>query len=67
MNLNEPELAIEDFEKVLQINPNNAAAIKNIRQCKELRKTLCTTQKKIYSTMIDKMIKLPVSNDVYSK
>ena len=54
MNLAEPELAKQDFEKILQIDPKNGAAIKSIHQCKELLKKQRSQEKQIYANMFGK-------------
>jgi len=54
MNVAEPELARNDFERVVQIDPKNVVAMKSIQQCKELLKKQRSQEKKIYANMFEK-------------
>ncbi len=57
MNLAEPELAKKDFEKVLSLDPQNVAAVRNIKQCIEIVKKQRSQEKKIYANMFEKFAK----------
>ncbi|KAI4504600.1 hypothetical protein M0802_000150 [Mischocyttarus mexicanus] len=49
-----PEAAIKDFEKVLEIEPKNVAATKQIIICNNLIKKELLKEKKLYANMFDK-------------
>ena len=48
------EIALKDFEKVLEIEPKNVAAAKQIAVCKNLIKKQLAKEKKLYANMFDK-------------
>lgn len=52
--MNEPQLAKDDFEKLLTIEPSNKAAAAQISICRQKMKLLREKEKKIYSNMFDK-------------
>lgn len=49
-----PEIAIKNFEKVLQIEPKNVAATKQIMICNDLIKKQQAKDRKLYANMFDK-------------
>lgn len=49
-----PELAIKDFQEVLNVEPKNAAAVKQIAYCNVLIKQNLAKEKKLYANMFDK-------------
>lgn len=57
LDLNEPELAEKDFQKVLQIDSNNKAAIQKLNITKQKIKELRVKEKQIYANMFDKFAK----------
>jgi FK506-binding protein 4/5 len=54
LGLASPELAIEDFQEVLKIQPKNTAASKQIIICNNLIKKQLAKEKKLYANMFDK-------------
>lgn len=48
--------AIQDFQQVLKLNPNNSAAKQSIRTCREHLKTYEEKEKELYSQIFKKMI-----------
>lgn len=57
LNTAEPEIAQKDFEEVLKLDPQNAAAARNINQCKDILKKQRSQEKKIYANMFEKFAK----------
>ncbi|XP_076376121.1 FK506-binding protein 59-like isoform X1 [Megalopta genalis] len=49
-----PEIAIGDFQTVLEIQPKNTAALKNIEICNAQIKAQLAKEKKLYANMFDK-------------
>lgn len=49
-----PEIAIQDFQRVLTIEPKNTAATKKIIECNNLIKKHLTKEKKLYANMFEK-------------
>lgn len=52
-----PELALKDFQRVLEIEPKNTAAAKQVTICNNLIKTQLVKEKKLYANMFDKFAK----------
>ncbi|XP_012255736.2 FK506-binding protein 59 isoform X2 [Athalia rosae] len=52
--LSAPELAQQDFEAVLRVNPKNTAATSQLLACKKLHKEQLAKEKQIYANMFDK-------------
>lgn len=50
----EPQLALDDFNKVQEVEPENKAAINQITMCKHAIKEYHTKQKKLYANMFTK-------------
>ncbi|XP_076663805.1 FK506-binding protein 59kD isoform X2 [Andrena cerasifolii] len=57
LGLASPEVAIQDFEAVLKMEPNNTAAIKQSAICCNLMKKQLEKEKKLYANMFDKFAK----------
>ncbi|XP_018313356.1 FK506-binding protein 59 isoform X2 [Mycetomoellerius zeteki] len=54
LGLTWPEKALNDFRKVLKVQPKNTAASKQILICNSLIKQQLTKEKKLYANMFDK-------------
>ncbi|KYN39332.1 hypothetical protein ALC56_06258 [Trachymyrmex septentrionalis] len=54
LGLSSPEIAINDFQKVLEVQPKNTAASKQILICNLLIKKQLAKEKKLYANMFDK-------------
>lgn len=54
LGLASPEIAINDFQEVLKIQPKNTAASKQILICNSLIKKQLAKEKKLYANMFDK-------------
>jgi len=54
LGLASPEIAIKDFQEVLNIQPKNTAASKQIVICNKLIKQQLSKEKKLYANMFDK-------------
>lgn len=54
LGLASPEIAINDFQEVLKIQPKNTAASKQILICNSLIKKQLIKEKKLYANMFDK-------------
>lgn len=54
LGLASPEIAINDFQEVLQVQPKNTAASKQILICNSLIKKQLAKEKKLYANMFDK-------------
>lgn len=54
LGLASPEIAIKDFQEVLNIEPKNTAASKQIIICNRLIKQQLSKEKKLYANMFDK-------------
>lgn len=54
LGLASPEIAINDFQEVLKIQPKNTAASKQILICNALIKKQLAKEKKLYANMFDK-------------
>lgn len=54
LELASPEEAVKDFNKVLQIEPKNGAAVKQIAICNNLIKQNLAKEKKLYANMFEK-------------
>ncbi|XP_018407478.1 PREDICTED: FK506-binding protein 59-like isoform X1 [Cyphomyrmex costatus] len=57
LELASPEEAINDFKKVLEVQPKNTAASKQILICNSLIKKQLVKEKKLYANMFDKFAK----------
>lgn len=57
MALNLPEVAVDDFKKVLEIEPKNTAAAKQFSICKDVIKKQSAKEKTLYANMFDKFAK----------
>ncbi|KAJ8668218.1 hypothetical protein QAD02_009881 [Eretmocerus hayati] len=57
VQLASPELAVIDFQKVIEIEPNNKAAANQIIICNNLIKKDLARQKKLYANMFEKFAK----------
>lgn len=49
-----PEIAVNDFQEVLKVQPKNTAASKQILICNSLIKKQLSKEKKLYANMFDK-------------
>ncbi|KAF5283232.1 hypothetical protein FQA39_LY17379 [Lamprigera yunnana] len=65
--LSEPELASKDFAKVLELEPNNAAAKAQHVICSKLLKEQLQNEKRIYANMFDKFAKTDTQKEEYEK
>jgi len=54
LGLASPEIAINDFQEVLKVQPKNTAASKQILICNSLIKKQLAKEKKLYANMFDK-------------
>ncbi|KAL0106891.1 hypothetical protein PUN28_015430 [Cardiocondyla obscurior] len=54
LGLASPELAINDFQEVLKLQPNNTAASNQVLICNSFIKKQLTKEKKLYANMFDK-------------
>ncbi|XP_026468354.1 peptidyl-prolyl cis-trans isomerase FKBP4 isoform X2 [Ctenocephalides felis] len=54
LSIGEPEKALEDFNAVLKVQPDNKAASNQIVQCQKMMKEQLAKEKKIYANMFDK-------------
>lgn len=54
LGLASPEIAIKDFQEVLNVQPKNTAALKQIAICNKLIKKQLSKEKKLYANMFDK-------------
>ncbi|XP_012218619.1 FK506-binding protein 59 isoform X2 [Linepithema humile] len=54
LGLASPEIAIKDFQEVLNVQPKNTAATKQIVICNKLIKKQLSKEKKLYANMFDK-------------
>lgn len=54
LGMGEPELARNDFEAVLKVDPNNKAAASHVQICSQKLKEQKAREKKIYANMFDK-------------
>lgn len=54
LGLASPEIAVNDFEEVLKVEPKNTAASKQILICNNLIKKQLAKEKKLYANMFDK-------------
>lgn len=52
-----PEIALKDFNKVLEIEPKNTAAANQIVVCNKVIKQQLAKEKKLYANMFDKFAK----------
>lgn len=68
LTLGEVEKALDDFEKVHQIEPDNKAAINQIAICKQKIKAYKEDEKKRYKNMFSKYVAAdgPVSEETQS-
>ncbi|CAB0033365.1 unnamed protein product [Trichogramma brassicae] len=57
MDLIDYEEAVKIFQKVLEIEPNNTVAMKNIQICQEKIKNNLAREKKLYANMFEKFAK----------
>lgn len=57
LNLASPDIALKDFQYVIQIEPKNSAAVKQISVCNEMIKKELAREKKLYANMFDKFAK----------
>lgn len=57
LHLGEPQLAIQDFKRCLEIDPNNSAAKSQVAACGKILKEQLQKEKKIYANMFDKFAK----------
>lgn len=55
--LGQPETAMNDFKKVLELEPNNKAAQTQLACCQKTLKEHLQKEKKIYANMFDKFAK----------
>lgn len=55
--INEPEEAKKDFNKVLELEPDNKAAQQQLVQCEKLIKQFKQKEKQVYSRMFEKFAK----------
>lgn len=53
---NEYDLALEDFEKVVELEPDNKAAKNQILLCKQRKKQFLEREKKLYANMFQKLL-----------
>ncbi|PVD33481.1 hypothetical protein C0Q70_04737 [Pomacea canaliculata] len=60
---NEYELALEDFEKVVELEPDNKAAKNQILLCKQRKKQFLEREKKLYSNMFQKLLSSKSNKD----
>lgn len=58
INLGEAELAINDYKRVLELEPNNKAAQNQLANCQVIIKQQLQKEKKIYANMFDKFAKM---------
>lgn len=54
LSAGESEEALADFQRVLQIDPRNAAAAQQIAHCQKLHKEAYEKDKKLYRNMFSK-------------
>ncbi|KAK9500153.1 hypothetical protein O3M35_001467 [Rhynocoris fuscipes] len=54
LQLSEPALAKKDFEKVVELEPTNKAAVAQINICIQKQKEIHTKEKKMYANMFEK-------------
>ena len=57
LGLASPDIAIKDFKSVVNIEPKNTAAIKQISVCNDLIKKELAKEKKLYANMFEKFAK----------
>ena len=57
MNLGEPELALRDFERLVELEPKNAAAINNVQRCKVMAQKQRTQANQFYNNIAGKLTK----------
>lgn len=58
INLGDAEIAVHDFKKVLELEPNNKAAQNQLAICQKVLKEQLQKEKKIYANMFDKFAKM---------
>ena len=56
--LKDPKLALDDFNTLLKIEPNNSAAKAQLLICNKTLKEQLQNEKKIYANMFDKFAKM---------
>lgn len=54
LSLASPEAALKDFQKVLMVKPENAAAARQVAICRNLIKQNLAREKKLYANMFDR-------------
>lgn len=57
LELGDAELAIADFEKILEIEPANKAAAQKLIECRNINKKIKEKEKKLYANMFEKFAK----------
>lgn len=60
IGVSEPELALQDFDEVLKLEPNNQAAKAQQTICKKSIQDLLKKEKQIYANMFDKFAKTDI-------
>lgn len=58
LNIGDAEVAVDDFKKVLELEPNNKAAQNQLTVCQNIIKQQLQKEKKIYANMFDKFAKM---------